>query len=174
MPSYPLIPVAFNQCFSIPVLMTHCPACFGCFPPPPHLIQINGSLSGHCRAGWRADHLNLNQQKFLMKFMHIFLCVCSCSIMPVWPPVCWTSSHSNDQPIRWELQPRDDPKSSPVLWFSLLSEFYSNGYNTQYMNTYTVLVYSGQKYTNTMFMYLADAFIQSKLRKGVSLSCQIG
>ena len=22
-----------NQCFSIPVLMTHCPACFWCFPP---------------------------------------------------------------------------------------------------------------------------------------------
>jgi len=27
------------QCFSIPVLMTHCPA-----------IQMNGSLSGHCGA----------------------------------------------------------------------------------------------------------------------------
>ena len=46
-----------DQCFSIPVLMTHCPVCFGCFPPP-HLIQMNGSLSGHCRAWWRADHLN--------------------------------------------------------------------------------------------------------------------
>ena len=34
--------------------MTHCPACFRCFPPPPHLIQMNGSLSAHCRAWWRA------------------------------------------------------------------------------------------------------------------------
>ena len=32
--------------------------CFPCFPPPPHLSQMTGSLSGRCRAGWRADRLN--------------------------------------------------------------------------------------------------------------------
>ena len=33
------------QCFSIPVLMTHCPACFRGFPRPPHLIQMVSSSS---------------------------------------------------------------------------------------------------------------------------------
>ena len=51
------VTINIHQCFSIPVLRTHRSACFWCFPPP-HLIQMNGSLSGHCRAWWRADHLN--------------------------------------------------------------------------------------------------------------------
>ena len=42
--------VYVDQCSSTLVLGTHCPACFRYFPPPPHLIQMNGSLSGHCRA----------------------------------------------------------------------------------------------------------------------------
>ena len=39
-------PQCLNQWFSILVLGTPCPACFRCFPPQTHLIQINGSLSG--------------------------------------------------------------------------------------------------------------------------------
>jgi len=34
-----LCTVSVQQCFSIPVLITHCPACFRCFPPAPHQIQ---------------------------------------------------------------------------------------------------------------------------------------
>ena len=31
---------ALKQGFSSPVLGTHCPACFRCFPPPTHLIEM--------------------------------------------------------------------------------------------------------------------------------------
>ena len=44
--------------FTTPVLGTHCPACVRCFPPPTHPIQMNGPLSGHCRAWWQADRVN--------------------------------------------------------------------------------------------------------------------
>ncbi|CAJ1052949.1 Hypothetical predicted protein [Xyrichtys novacula] len=44
----------FNVCvvqwFSSPVLEAHCPACFGWFPAPTHLIQMISSLLSHYRA----------------------------------------------------------------------------------------------------------------------------
>lgn len=90
--------------------------------------------------------------------LHISLCICnsmcislcSCSTTLVWPPVCWINSHWNDQLIRWELQPRDDPKSNQVLWYYLLSEYCSNTYNS----TCILLSYCCTKYITIILQSL--------------------
>ena len=52
--------IKLSQCFSVLLLGPPCPACFRCFPSlsPTHLIKMDGSLSGFCRAWRQTDHLN--------------------------------------------------------------------------------------------------------------------
>ena len=60
-----------SQWFPTLVLGTPCPACFGCFPAPTHLIQMNVSLASSAEA-W-SIHIYFSAVKQLKYLLYLFI-----------------------------------------------------------------------------------------------------